>query len=91
VAGLALLGAAGCTATLQDGLMKRAAYELRCPAEQLTLTALGTATYGVDGCGRRAVYVCAGPAGVWKLDSLTEQDGTTRTALAGAAPSKGVP
>ncbi|MFO0579147.1 MAG: hypothetical protein U1A78_34530 [Polyangia bacterium] len=58
------------------------------PAEQLTLTELGPVTYGVDGCGRRAVYVGTGPAGVFKLDSLTEPDGSTaRPAAAPGAPA----
>lgn len=87
---LGLCCAAGCITTLQESLTKRATYELRCPAEQLALTELGPVTYGVDGCGRRAVYVGTGPAGVWKLDSLTDPDGSTARPAAvasGAAAS----
>ncbi len=40
----------------QIGGIKRAAFELQCPEEQLQLVELGDGTVGVTGCGRRAVY-----------------------------------
>ncbi len=58
----------GCTSTMQSfrarGL-KRAAFELSCPEDKLVLTeirgssALGDpeGTVGVEGCGKKAVYV----------------------------------
>jgi hypothetical protein len=44
-----------------DNLKARAAYDLQCAEPQLTLTELGRATYGVEGCGRRGTYVCRQP------------------------------
>lgn len=51
----------------EDAARTRAAFELSCPADELTLTSLGDPTsaglwttdrvYGATGCDRRAVYV----------------------------------
>lgn len=81
-----VLCTAGCHARIaQQGLRKRATYELRCPDEQLTVTEIDRHTYGVDGCGRRAVYLGGGPSGVWRLDSLTDQSASA-VAEPNAAP-----
>jgi hypothetical protein len=67
-----LLGS-GCvfTATTWHGgaLRSRASYELQCPENQLQITDLGDQTAGVDGCGRRGVYVYDSGAGAWLLNS----------------------
>lgn len=50
------------------GVTKRAAFELRCPEEQLVLTDLGDSTVGVAGCGQSTVYVHDQQAGTWLND-----------------------
>ncbi len=42
-----------------DNLRARSAFEMRCPAGELEIVNLDDAheTYGVSGCGQRAVYV----------------------------------
>ena len=42
---------------LHPGLVKRAAFESGCPAEELELVELDKRTIGVSGCNRRMVYV----------------------------------
>jgi hypothetical protein len=64
----ALLGSASCATTYpspRERLMNRAAYDLECPAEALTVTRLDEETRAVEGCGHRATYVliCDGPVG----------------------------
>lgn len=56
---------------------KRAAFELNCSAEQLTLSILATFSgddqfvnsIGVEGCGHRAVYLYAPHTAQWVLNS----------------------
>jgi hypothetical protein len=53
----------------EDDLRDRAAFDLRCDQRKLKLTALsGRMQAGVQGCGRRATYVC-NRAGVWVANS----------------------
>lgn len=40
----------------ESGGIKRAAFELQCPQDQLQAVELGLGTVGVAGCGKRAVY-----------------------------------
>jgi hypothetical protein len=61
----------GCGPNIET-LRTRAAYDFRCADDQLTLTPLGTGTYGVDGCGHRATYVQSA-TGQWVMNTL---DGT---------------
>ncbi len=51
---LVLLG--GCGATLEQ-LQARAAFDLGCPKEQLSVVELDGQTRGVTGCGKKATYV----------------------------------
>jgi len=44
-------------AELDRQLLTRAAFDLNCPAERLTIVELTTTQKGVEGCGRRATYV----------------------------------
>lgn len=48
-----LLGCAG-----MANLKTRAAFDMQCPKKELRFHELGTATYGVRGCGQRSTYVC---------------------------------
>ena len=50
----ALLSA--CAESLES-VKKRAAYDFKCPVEQITLDDLGGDTIGARGCGQQASYV----------------------------------
>lgn len=68
-----LFAATGCRAAMRDNLRTRAAFELDCPAEKLTLTELGGfTTQGVSGCDRKAVYVL-NHNNQWLLNSDAER------------------
>jgi hypothetical protein len=73
---LLLVAASGCGLTVREAFdeygLKRAAFELQCPKEQLELTALNGSfrsravagrQVGVRGCGKQAVYVLSAGAG----------------------------
>lgn len=53
----------------------RAAYELRCDAP-LKVTEVAPVTFGLDGCGRRAVYAWHSTAG-WMLTSVSAEPGSS--------------
>ena len=63
----------GCVATFlscvpKGQLRTRAAFDLSCPEDQLTLSDLGRPTVqGVSGCGRKASYVYVN--GTWVMNS----------------------
>src|SRR5262245_47286446 len=63
-----VLGCGACaTATYpspRERLVNRAAYDLQCPAEALTVTRLDDETRAIDGCGHRATYVLVSDAPV---------------------------
>ena len=40
-----------------------ASYELSCPKDKLDVVSLGGASYGVIGCGKKAIYVGPGESG----------------------------
>ena len=54
---------AGCGAT-EEQLRARAAFDLSCGQDQLTIVQIDDRTSGVRGCGQRATYVeqCARPS-----------------------------
>lgn len=92
VAALIAWGAAGCaTGGGENELRVRAAYDLNCPPESLSMTQLQDANfmattnhgaaYGVAGCGRRATYV--NNVGAWVLNN---QETTREPAKAPASP-----
>jgi hypothetical protein len=56
----------------ESGGMKRAAFELGCSENQLQFRELGESTVGVEGCGKKAVYVWATGAG-WVNNSASEE------------------
>jgi hypothetical protein len=54
----AALVAAGCASTSShDRLLKRAAFDLHCTKDELSVTRLDSKTRGVRGCGRQATYL----------------------------------
>ena len=44
----------------RDAVMKRAQFDLDCPAEKLTLSDIGDETIGASGCSKKAAYVFQG-------------------------------
>ena len=59
VAGVLLAGHLGCATqpSPRDRLLKRAAFDLKCTKDELSVTKLDDRTRGVSGCGRQATYV----------------------------------
>ena len=64
VAALAVCGMGCAMYDAKAALVRRASFDLQCPAEQLQTTRLGNNTEGVVGCGQRATYVnkCPNPS-----------------------------
>ncbi len=50
----------GCASTMKSVTLKRAAFDLDCPENQLEIQELTTRTWGVRGCGKRATYITEG-------------------------------
>ena len=81
VAGVTL---AGCSFFMPaDKLKPRAAFDLHCPEDKLTMTELGgscgkkladdyNCTLGVSGCGQQVTYVHI-PRGAWVMNNATKQ------------------
>lgn len=57
--------------------IKRATFELNCPAEQLVVTPLTDRSAGVTGCGHKVVYVISA-TGEWVLDSASANPNSVR-------------
>jgi hypothetical protein len=80
VAACATAACASTSATVRT----RAAFDLKCPAEQLTITELTDVcgpflcTVGVSGCGQQATYVMDKATSSWVMNNAT---------TGGAAPS----
>jgi hypothetical protein len=62
-------------------VQQRAPFDLSCPANELQVHDLGSDTYGVSGCGKKATYVCvcnkyAGPCSeaLCTLDAAQNRD-----------------
>jgi hypothetical protein len=57
-----------------EHLQRRAAFELRCPPQQLAFTTFSegiwSGSYGVEGCGKRAVYIYDAKSQNWMLNSI---------------------
>jgi hypothetical protein len=78
----ALLLVAGCGPTMEQmhaKLRTRAAFDLDCPEDQLSLTDLDQSTSGAAGCGRRASYlgICSGFACTWVRQGGADRSGET--------------
>lgn len=94
---LALLACAtsGCVYASMEHLQRRAAFELRCPPQQLSFTTFSegiwSGSYGVEGCGRRAVYIYDAKSQNWLLSSIESPPpvppGPAYTPLGTARPS----
>ncbi|BBM00488.1 hypothetical protein GL2_05620 [Microbulbifer sp. GL-2] len=51
----------GCSSLMMETVSKRAPFDLNCNAQSIAVHQLGTRTYGVSGCDKRATYVLQGP------------------------------
>jgi len=51
------IGCASNVDTFKQDTLPRASFELSCPKEQLTVTELSYTEMGVDGCGKKVVFV----------------------------------
>ena len=52
---LLILGGCAYTSSIQ----KKAEFDLNCPADQITVTNLGSGNFGAKGCGNQTSYACA--------------------------------
>ena len=71
-----VVASSGCpsAATQKEKLLKRAAFDLKCTKDELSVTKLDERTRGVRGCGRQATYLrsCNDPYGAnctWVMNS----------------------
>lgn len=77
---LLILGvASGCATTKTvHPLTRRASFDFQCPTDQLRYTEIDNRSYGVSGCGRRAMYIetCQGEGWMrectWVLNGAVE-------------------
>lgn len=67
----------GCSTTAYDPLsdfqevgIGIAAYELGCAKNELDVVSLGGASYGVIGCGKKAIYVGPGESGFVRTSDI---------------------
>lgn len=72
-------------AFFNDGGIKQASFELKCPQQQLEVVELGQGTVGVSGCGKRATYTGVYRGG-WINNSGVSED--ANGAPAPAPPAK---
>ena len=54
----------GCASTMKSVTLKRAAFDLECPHNELQIQQLTTRTWGVEGCGQRATYITEGECSI---------------------------
>ena len=90
-----VFGLASCTtaASVGEKLRPRAAFDLECPQNQLTLTLIeggggaGMSTYGVVGCGKRARYetACSSAASNCLIDMVGAGTSERKKAVMGGA------
>jgi hypothetical protein len=83
----AILSSASCVATtypsLRETLLNRAAYDLECPKEALSVIGLDEDTRAIEGCRQKATYVLVcGPADsvVYRCKWLANTANVTATA-----------
>jgi hypothetical protein len=75
------LSTAGCGDALEDAARARAANDLNCPEDKVTLIEIGGTSYRAKGCGDSAVYDCAqssGHAGSLDADYVCVPEGARR-------------
>ena len=93
---IALAVAAACTTaacgSTSATVRTRAAFDLKCPAEQLTITELTDVcgpflcTVGVSGCGQQATYVMNKATSTWVLNNATTGPAQAPSATPAAPP-----
>lgn len=50
----------GCAATMKSSVLDRAAFDLDCPKDKISLVEIGNRTYGAKGCDKRESYILVG-------------------------------
>ena len=80
MAPVALMLGTACTPDATD-IRVRAAFDLKCPKENLEVVKLGEKTRGVRGCGNQATYVYTG--GEWLNDAQGKPPAGSHTPPAG--------
>ena len=55
-----VLSASGCASVMQATVVDKAAFDLECPAAQVSTVNLGYRSYGATGCEKRITYVLQG-------------------------------
>ncbi len=74
---MSLVVSSGC-ALQEDAVRKRATFDLDCPKEKLQVQTIGTYTYGVRGCDRKASYLCPNGGTQCVLNSLDGETGVKK-------------
>jgi hypothetical protein len=80
LAGVVASGGCGSAAAQKEKLLKRAAFDLKCTKDELSVTKIDERTRGVRGCGRQATYLrsCTDPYGAnctWVMNSAGHDRG----------------
>jgi hypothetical protein len=83
----------GCATATNEQLVRRAAFDMRCPESQIQTIEIDSQTRGVRGCGQQAAYVerCDGPrqsayACTWVLDARNDGAGSGQAPAPAASP-----
>lgn len=85
-------GALSCGASAED-LKTRAAFDLNCPVESLTVIRLDLRTRGVAGCNKRATYVCplmanfGATCATWVMNNVGESQDASGAASQAEGPA----
>jgi len=67
-------GCAGTISHFQKNGLERAAFELECPKDQLAVTELSGNTFGVTGCGKKAVYMYSHAASAYVNNAYIQDE-----------------
>lgn len=86
---LALLFSAGWLSgcSFEPQVRARAAFDLQCPAEQVTVQQIANASFGARGCGRQGTYVIT-PNGQVVLNSQVDSVGPAANITGSVKPAQ---
>jgi hypothetical protein len=59
-----ILTLSSCASTMRATALKKAAFDLDCPSNQIELIELGLRSYGAKGCEKRISYVIQGECSI---------------------------
>jgi len=60
IMGIGVSAITGCSSIMERTVIRRATFDLDCEQEKIQLLELGSRTYGVRGCGKKATYLVDG-------------------------------